>query len=434
MQRAHGLEFCRDIPLASQPDMRVVIATFGTRGDVSPFFRLAQALEARGHESFTITDAAHADALEQFNLRGETPFALYDPQILLEDPRYSNPSTGPYHVFRDVFMPLVPKMFASVQAALRTPTDLVLVHPWCFGAHYAATEAGVPAGTVCLAPLTWWSADDPGLYSDVAFPRWIRSWLLRGPIRWLINLAFGRPVNDERRKLGLEPQREAFYALLRTGLNYGLWPDRLRGPADDDPHAASIVGFDAPSHANEALSDDLQSFLQKGTAPVVMGLGSLLPPLAPELYERTRAAARSLGRRAVLVGAPLELADEHTCVVERAPYPALFARAEVVVHHGGINSLNEALRSGRPQLVIPFATDQFDNGRLVEHLGVARSIPRSRATETRLKSALDALLESKEMNERARHVADELAAAPDGTARVAEDIERRFEQGMLGGE
>ena len=40
-------------------------------------------------------------------------------------------------------------------------------------------------------------------------------------------------------------------------------------------------------------------------------------------------------------------------------------------------------------------------------------------------------LASKTMRDRARDVAEELNAAPNGTARVAEDIERRFEEGRL---
>jgi spore coat polysaccharide biosynthesis predicted glycosyltransferase SpsG len=45
-------------------------------------------------------------------------------------------------------------------------------------------------------------------------------------------------------------------------------------------------------------------------------------------------------------------------------------RASVVVHQGGIGTTAEALRSGRPMLVVPFAHDQYDNAERVRRLGV----------------------------------------------------------------
>ena len=42
---------------------------------------------------------------------------------------------------------------------------------------------------------------------------------------------------------------------------------------------------------------------------------------------------------------------------------------EGFVHHGGIGTAAEALRSGTPQLITPFAWDQFDNGARIASLG-----------------------------------------------------------------
>lgn len=406
--------------------VRVVLASFGTQGDVGPFLRLAQVLEARGHETFSVTDRVHAGRLAAAGVPGATPIARYDARTLLEDPRYSNPHTGAVHVFRDIFVPLVAEMYAATQAALTPDTDLVLVHPWCFGAHYAAEAAGLAAGTMCLSPITWWSVADPGLYSHLRPPRWLHKALLRGPTRWLLNTFFGRHLHRARAALGLPRTPRPFFGLYQVGVNYALWPQVLRGPAADDPHQARIVGFEPPGHEAQPLDSSVQDFLQAGEAPVVLGLGSLLPPLAPEIYEATKAAARALGKRVVLVGGPEGLADDDTLVVERAPYPALFAQAQVVLHHGGINTLSEALRAGRPQLVIPFATDQFDNGWRVERLGVAGWLPRAKVTPKRLTALLGRVLEDGGMAERAQALGAELRAAPAGTAVIAEDLERRF--------
>lgn len=403
-----------------------MLASFGTQGDVGPFLRLAQRLEARGHETFSITDRAHAARLDAAGVPGQTPFARYDPDALLREPRYQDPQTGALHIFKDVFVPLVADMFTATLAALETPTDLVLVHPWCFGAHYAAQARGVRGATMCLSPITWWSAADPGLYSHIRMPVWLRRVLLRGPVRWMLHLFFSRPLQAERRALGLAPGKSPFFDLYRQGFNYALWPEVLRGPAADDPVRSSIVGFEPPPHEDAPLSAEVQDFLRAGERPIVLGLGSLLPPLAPEIYEITRDVARALGKRAILVGGPEGLGDDDVLTVDRAPYPALFAEAQAVLHHGGINSLAEALRAGQRQLVIPFATDQFDNAERATRLGVARWIPRVRFDAKRLKASLQSLLEDDGARARAADLGRTLRAARPGTEAIVDDLERRI--------
>ena len=60
---------------------------------------------------------------------------------------------------------------------------------------------------------------------------------------------------------------------------------------------------------------------------------------------------------------------------EYLPYSAVFPRALAVIHQAGIGTLSQALRSGRPQLIVPFAFDQPDNARRAAALGVARVLP-----------------------------------------------------------
>ena len=56
----------------------------------------------------------------------------------------------------------------------------------------------------------------------------------------------------------------------------------------------------------------------------------------------------------------------------------IFPRASAIVHQGGIGTTAQAMRSGRPMVVVPFAHDQFDNGERVRRLGAAQVIYRSR--------------------------------------------------------
>ena len=90
------------------------------------------------------------------------------------------------------------------------------------------------------------------------------------------------------------------------------------------------------------------------------------------------------------------------------PYSSIFPRALAVVHQGGIGTLSQALRSGRPQLIVPFAFDQPDNARRAAGLGVARVLPAGKADARTLARELRALLADGAYDHRAQVVAREV--------------------------
>jgi UDP:flavonoid glycosyltransferase YjiC (YdhE family) len=63
-----------------------------------------------------------------------------------------------------------------------------------------------------------------------------------------------------------------------------------------------------------------------------------------------------------------------------------------VVHHGGVGTTAEALAAGTPQLVLPLAWDQTDNGTRVRRLGAGDWLPSRRATGSRMAAALARLM------------------------------------------
>jgi UDP:flavonoid glycosyltransferase YjiC (YdhE family) len=409
--------------------MRAVLATFGTAGDVTPFIHVGRALAARGHTVELITDVAHRALAEQHRLPATTPIRRYDPVALTTNPGYTSPTFGPLRLWRDIFLPLVPELFHAVGKALEQPADVVFVHPWCFGALYAAEQKQVPAVSVSMAPITWWSAEDPGLYSHLRPPAFLHRAIMRWPVRWALNGLFGSGLTTARRALGLPRQRRPFFALGReVEASYALWPALFRGPIADDPRGATFCGFlhGAPGGA---LSPELEQFLSAGPAPIVLGVGSLLPAMAHDVYSLARAVIGKLGFRAVLVGAPPELAGPDTFVAAHVPYAQLFHRAKVVVHHGGAGTLAEALRCGRPQVVVPFGNDQYDNAWRVERLGLGLSAPRLTLTAQKLEAAIGFALQS-ETEAKAKAFAAQLNAQRDGAEVLVDDLERRLRRAL----
>jgi UDP:flavonoid glycosyltransferase YjiC (YdhE family) len=91
-------------------------------------------------------------------------------------------------------------------------------------------------------------------------------------------------------------------------------------------------------------------------------------------------------------------------LVDRAPHQLLFTRANAIVHQCGAGTTAQALRSGRPTLLVPHGHDQFDNARRVSKLGVARTVLPSDYRTDRVARALGALLTEPRYAERAAAV------------------------------
>jgi UDP:flavonoid glycosyltransferase YjiC (YdhE family) len=175
-----------------------------------------------------------------------------------------------------------------------------------------------------------------------------------------------------------------------------------------------VTGFpfyDQAEHGQE-IDPDLERFLDAGTPPVVFTLGSSAVQQPGSFYHESLAAIQSLGCRAVLlIGSnslpgPLPVG---TVAFPYAPFSKIFPRAAVIVHQGGIGTCAQALASGRPMLVVPFAFDQPDNAARLQRLGVARVIARANYTRNRAHSELEHLLTDPAYAARAIEAARKLA-------------------------
>jgi UDP:flavonoid glycosyltransferase YjiC (YdhE family) len=85
--------------------------------------------------------------------------------------------------------------------------------------------------------------------------------------------------------------------------------------------------------------------------------------------------------------------DPRVLVTGYEPYSKVFPHAAAVVHPAGIGTTAQALRSGRPQVLVPFANDQFDNAWRVRRLGAGVVVNPRRLTVSRL---VDALVEARQ--------------------------------------
>ena len=82
---------------------------------------------------------------------------------------------------------------------------------------------------------------------------------------------------------------------------------------------------------------------------------------------------------------------DHVHVEHYVSYSALFEKARALVHQGGIGTVAEALRAGRPSFVVPFGQDQYDNAVHIEKLKAGFWLGNESLTSERLARSLDRL-------------------------------------------
>jgi UDP:flavonoid glycosyltransferase YjiC (YdhE family) len=161
----------------------------------------------------------------------------------------------------------------------------------------------------------------------------------------------------------------------------------------------------------------------------VFTLGSAAVFDPGRFYDESARAAAIVGRRAVLLVGPfaerLALARPDIGVFDYAPFSRLFPRAEVIVHQGGSGTTGQALRAGRPMVIVPYGHDQPDNAMRVSKLGISGTIGRQQYSADRVAGALERLLGNPEVKTRAER-AGQIVKHEDGAASAADAIERVF--------
>ena len=129
----------------------------------------------------------------------------------------------------------------------------------------------------------------------------------------------------------------------------------------------------------------------------------------------------------------LELADNMWGDV-RVPQTSILPEVDLVITHGGNNTVTESLHFGKPMIVLPLFWDQYDNAQRIDELGFGVRLATYDFVDEELTTAVDGLLEDEVLRASLDALGDRIRDA-DGTGRAADLIEavgRRRREGRLG--
>jgi UDP:flavonoid glycosyltransferase YjiC (YdhE family) len=158
---------------------------------------------------------------------------------------------------------------------------------------------------------------------------------------------------------------------------------------------------------------------------VYLSLGSL-GSADVELMQRLIDVLAKTDHRIVVSLGPqhelLRLAD-NMAGREFLPQPSILPQVDVVITHGGNNTVTEAFHFGKPMVVLPLFWDQYDNAQRVDELGFGVRLDTYSFGDEELTGAIDRLLDDEELTARLAGVSRELQGSP-GNVRAADLIER----------
>lgn len=366
--------------------MKIVLATFGSLGDMHPVNALGIELRRRGH---TIVFAAMEFYREKIETLG-FEFRPMRPDINPEDRELGrelmNTQNGSELLLRKIILPHLRPMYEDL-SRICADADLLISTEVVFAAKSVVEKNGIKWITTTLAPGTFLSAHDPFVPPSAQWLKHLRflgsgfHGLMFVVVRRLINSWF-KPYREFRRELGLDENHNPLFEGKSKLLNLAMFSKVLGVPQPDWHRPTLQSGFCFYDGQNDLgkMPEKLTEFLADGDAPIVFTLGSAAVLDAGNFFEESAKAARILGRRAVLLygvlNEPPQETGENIAAFDYAPYSEVFPKAAAVVHQGGIGTTAQVLRAGVPHLIMPYSHDQPDNAARCVRLGVARTISR----------------------------------------------------------
>ena len=423
------------------PGKRIILSTFGSFGDIHPYVAIALELKARGHRPVIATSEIYREkmetaGLEFYPVRPDMPSIDQLDEVTRVVAEVMDAKKGAEAV-GDMIIPYLRDIYADLDAAT-AGADLLLTHPLPFAGTMVAQKKGMPWISSVLAPASFLSVYDP-----IVPPQWpwlyhlmrLTPWVGKG-VMALAKIKLEKmtqPIYDLRAELGLPRGEQPLFKGQHSPTKVlALFSKVMAEPQPDWPPNTIVTGFpfyDRRDYFGETeVARELLEFLDAGPPPIIFTLGSSAIWVARNFYLDSIAAAKALGRRALLLigtarNMPSGPLPEGIAAFEYAPYSEVLPRGCAIVHQGGVGTTGQGLRCGRPVLVVPHAHDQFDNGNRVARLGCGRVLPRPRYNAETATRELRILLDTPGFAEAAAKVS-EFVRAEQGAVVAVDEIER----------
>ena len=388
--------------------MKIVLATFGSRGDVQPMLALSLALKSKGHDVLLAAPPEKAAWAKQlgcpFHPLGSDVTAFIDD---MDNAHTLRPAINFVSFLRNELntqFDLFPKIIAG--------SDLVIGSSLTFALATLAESMGIVYRFIAFAPQMLPSGYHPfPAFKHQRFPKWYNrmTWRIA---RLLDRYNFTRLINNHRRQLGLRLIQDAWRHFLGQHVIVASDSAIAKVPPDIVEPAFTQTGYMHLNQPDQQLPE-LDAFLEAGPPPVYAGFGSM--PMRDQIRNTAVivGAARLSGHR-VVIGKfwdePSEFSNsDDIFFIKKYPHLRLFPKMAAVIHHGGAGTTATTAFSGVPQIIVPHLLDQYYWGNQIyqSQLG-PRPIWRSQLTSTKLAAAIRECLSNEQFRQKAGEAAGKI--------------------------
>jgi UDP:flavonoid glycosyltransferase YjiC (YdhE family) len=413
--------------------MKIVLAAYGTRGDVEPSVVVGRELLRRGHHVRialppNLIDMAEAAGLEAvpygLDSRPVMDAALNyfmcgfrTPWRIRELNRMARESAA---FGAECWGEMTTTLTSLAEGADLLVAGLIYEQP----AVNVAEHYDIPLATVHYFPVR----PHGRLLPFVPAP------LTRAAMTandWLVWRGTSKVEDTQRLGLGLPPARKP--APLRVAERGALeiqaydavcFPELAVEWAKWDGQRPN-VGTLTLELATDA-DDEVASWIAAGTPPIFFGFGSVPVESPPDMIAMIAAACAQLGERALVCAGWTDFGSvphfDHVKVVGAVNYAAIFPTCRAIVHHGGAGTLATSLRAGVPMLILWTLHHQLFTGTVAKRLKVGTARRIWKISEKSLVKDLRTIL-APEYLARARAVAAQMNKPSESAAAAADVVE-----------
>ncbi|WP_184433801.1 glycosyltransferase [Mycobacterium sp. AZCC_0083] len=370
--------------------MRVLLSTWGSRGDVEPLLGFAVALKELGAEVRLCAPPDFSDLAARVGVE-MVPAGRSVRELVhgVHDRRPSTPADAPR-----VAAELVAAQFETVAAASDGCDAVIATGLMPAGVRTVAEVRDIPYVLAAFQARSFPAPHQTPLpRPGKPFPPGVTD----NRVLWEVDAErvqalYGAPLNTHREALGLPPVDNVRDHVFTDHPWLAADPTLDPWPGSPDLDVVQTGAWILPDA--RPLPADLEAFLDAGAPPVYVSFGSVRAPEDAAVVAIE--AIRAQGRRVVVSRGWADLAlidDRDDCfVVGEVNHQALFEKVAAVVHHGGAGTTTTATRAGAPQVVVPQIADQPYWAGRVAALGIGVAHDGSTPTLESLSAALSTAL------------------------------------------
>ena len=402
--------------------MKITLFTLGTRGDVQPFAILGEALAQRGHTVTLCTAKNFRNLVESYHINFH-PVNIDSENIINSKEGQQIMKVNLFHLKRNLNELIYPIIKTSLNEfyKLAQESDLIIYRTKTLADVFldqlechAIRAAVVPAMEETTAFLN-------PIMSGLKLPAFLNRWSYKfNNLRFRF---FKKPIDQFRMQHGLSEDISDIPDI--PGI-YGISKHFLDRP-DDWAKNQHLTGFWFSQRKNN-LDPDLEKFISRGKTPLLMTFSSM--PVAKELNKLIVNCIKKLDERFIILKNSSEWDFPNSTnikIIDSAPFDALFPKMKAIIHHGGIGTTAECLRSGKPMFICPTVfpfSDQFFWGDLAYRKGVAvKPLPLARFTEEKFIKGIMQLISDERIYRTSEMIAKKINAE-NGVEKAVEMIEK----------